>query len=106
MTRVNDVGLRSGEKDDFPKKHGEDRHGTETVMMASRWHLIDEHEIIWLIADHQKQRRLCADLERIADNLPDLPSVDAVRHIEARLAGFADLLSIAQPSQQWAIGEC
>lgn len=59
-------------------------------MMASRWHLIDEHEIIWLIADHQKQRRLCADLERIADNLPDLPSVDAVRHIEARLAGYAD----------------
>jgi len=41
--------------------------------MASRWHLIDEHEIIWLIADHRAQRRLCSDLEDVADNLPDLP---------------------------------
>ncbi len=58
--------------------------------MAARWHLIDEHEIIWLIADHDAQRRLCADLEHVADGLPDLPPADAVRQIEARLARYAD----------------
>ena len=68
----------------------EDPHETETVITASRWHLIDEHEIIWLVADHQKQRGLCADLEHIADNLPNLPSADGVRRIGERLAGYAD----------------
>ena len=58
--------------------------------MASRQLVIDEHEIIWLIAGRHTQRRLCADLERIADNLPDLPSSEAVRHIEDRLGGYAD----------------
>jgi hypothetical protein len=58
--------------------------------MASRQLVIDEHEIIWLIAGRHTQRRLCADLERIADNLPDLPSAEAVRHIEDRLFGYAD----------------
>ncbi len=59
--------------------------------MASRRHLIDEHEIIWLIADHRAQRRLCADLERMADNLPDLPPAYAVRHVERQLADYAEL---------------
>lgn len=59
-------------------------------MMASRSQPIDEHEIVWLIADHHMQRNLCADLERIADNLPDLPSAHDVQHIEQRLSGYAD----------------
>ncbi len=58
--------------------------------MASRWHLIDEHEINWLIADHRAQRRLCADLENIADNLPELPPAYAVRQVEQQLADYAD----------------
>jgi len=58
--------------------------------MASRWHLIDEHEIVWLIADHRVQRRLCTVLESIADDLPNLPSTDVVVHVERQLAGFAE----------------
>jgi hypothetical protein len=57
--------------------------------MASRWHLIDEHEIVWLIADHRRQRCLCAVLERVADDLPDLPSIGAVLDIEQQLAAYA-----------------
>ena len=60
------------------------------MITASRWPLIDAHEIIWLVADHHKQRGLCADLEHIADNLPNLPSADDVRRIGERLAGYAD----------------
>jgi hypothetical protein len=52
--------------------------------------MIDAHEIIWLVADHHKQRSLCTDLEHIADNLPNLPSADDVRRIGERLAGYAD----------------
>ena len=60
------------------------------MITASRWPLIDAHEIIWLVADHHKQRGLCTDLEHIADNLPNLPSADDVRRIGERLAGYAD----------------
>lgn len=58
--------------------------------MASRWHLIDEPEIIWLIADHSAQRRLCSVLEDFADALPILPSMSAVLHVEQQLATYAD----------------
>ena len=46
--------------------------------MALREHLIDEHEIIWLIASHHTQRRLCADLERILKEIQHNHAVDAM----------------------------
>lgn len=57
--------------------------------MASRWHLIDEHEIIWLIADHCAQRRLCTVLEGIADELPELPPEATVLLVEQQLTSYA-----------------
>lgn len=57
--------------------------------MASRWHLIDEHEIVWVIADHASQRRLCLELEGIADALPDLPSDDRIVRICRQLSTYS-----------------
>ncbi len=61
----------------------------EQMVMASRWHLIDEHEIVWLIADHAAQRRLCALLEQIADALPTMPSDDHVWRVEQQLSAYS-----------------
>ena len=57
--------------------------------MAWHWHLIDEHEIVWLIADHAAQRRLCTTLEGIADALPDMPDHDKVAHLEFQLSAYS-----------------
>ncbi len=57
--------------------------------MASRWHLIDEHEIVFLIADHADQRRLCAALERVADALPNLPSPQEIEDLAQRLSDYS-----------------
>ena len=57
--------------------------------MNPRWHLIDEHEIVWLVADHAEQRRLCALLESVADGLPDLPSGDRLRALEHQLSAYS-----------------
>lgn len=58
-------------------------------MMASRWHLIDEHEIVWLIADHASHRRLCTALEGIADALPDMPTGDQIIRISQQLSTYS-----------------
>lgn len=57
--------------------------------MASRWHLIDEHEVVAMIADHADQRRLCALLEDMADALPDLPFNGILDRVGQQLAEFA-----------------
>lgn len=57
--------------------------------MASHWHLIDEHEIVWLIADHAAQRRLCTVLEGIADALPDMPTEERIRAIAQQLLAYS-----------------
>ncbi len=57
-------------------------------MRAPR-HLIDEDDIVWLIADHSAQRRLCTMLEGVADDLPDMPSKDEILVIEEQLSTFS-----------------
>lgn len=52
------------------------RSATKPRVMALHWHLIDEQDVVSLIADHAAQRRLCRTLEAIADALPDLPSAE------------------------------
>ena len=88
MTLVNDAGLRPDENS-IDKIKREDRHEKDSALMASRWHLIDEHEVVSLIADHHRERCLCAALERIADDLPDLPSAVETLDIEQQLAAYA-----------------
>jgi len=51
-------------------------------------HLIDEHDIAWMIADHAEQRRLCGRLERMADGLPDRPLSGEAAELRAALRSF------------------
>lgn len=44
------------------------------VAFARRWRVIDEIDLVRLIADHSMTDRLCDQLERCADRLPDWPS--------------------------------
>jgi len=56
--------------------------------VPARWHLIDEHDIGWLIVDHAEQRCLCNRLERIADGLPDRPLSGEAGEMRAALRSF------------------
>lgn len=40
----------------------------------SRWHVIDEIDLIGLVADHAATERLCMRLEACADQLPERPA--------------------------------
>ena len=57
--------------------------------MRAPWHIIDEHEVVWLIADHSTQRQLCTMLEGIADDLPNLPPQDAIDFVEQELSAYS-----------------
>jgi hypothetical protein len=86
-----DTGQRrrvATQRGQFHLGKGKDRYEKD-ALMASRGDLIGEDELGWLIADHRVQRRLCALLEQIADELPDLPSEATAQHIGQELSRFA-----------------
>lgn len=58
------------------------------------WHMIDEVDLVRLVADHSAWLRLCARLEAIADELPVLPDADEVRLLRAQVQG------LTQPRQR------
>jgi hypothetical protein len=55
------------------------------VPFARRWHVIDEIDLIGLVADHGAIERLCVRLEGCADQLPKRPAADAVADLCAAL---------------------
>jgi len=57
--------------------------------MGIKWHLIDEHEIVGLIADHADQRRLCHALEHVADALPNLPTPNEITTLARQLTDYS-----------------
>jgi hemerythrin-like domain-containing protein len=61
----------------------------EHALTAPRWRMIDEHDIVLLIAEHGEQRRLCSVLEQIADKLPEVPSPDAIIDVGRRLSSYS-----------------
>jgi hypothetical protein len=52
------------------------------------WHMIDEIDLVRLMAEHSDWLRLCARLESIADGLPSLPQADDVRLLRAQVEGL------------------
>jgi hypothetical protein len=67
----------------------EDQLEMEQALSAQRWRIIDEHEIVLLVAEHSEQRRLCSKLERIADELPEVPSQDAITDVGRQLSSYS-----------------
>lgn len=52
-----------------------------------RWHMIDEIDLVGMIASHAAIDRLCARLEACADRLPERPAPDEARSLCTELAG-------------------
>jgi hypothetical protein len=50
--------------------------------------MIDEIDLVRLIAEHSAWLRLCARMESIADALPELPQEDEVRLLRAQIEGL------------------
>ena len=61
----------------------------EQALTAQLWRIIDEREIVLLVAEHGEQRQLCSMLERIADGLPEVPSPDAITDVGRQLSSYA-----------------
>lgn len=61
------------------------------AILRSRWHMIGELEIAGIVADHAMLRRLCDDLELIADALPELPAAAEAELCRVRLEEFVPL---------------
>jgi hemerythrin-like domain-containing protein len=61
----------------------------EHALSAPRWRIIDEHDIVLLVAEHGEQRQLCSMLERIADELPAVPSHAMMLDVGQRLSSYA-----------------
>ncbi|SDA30163.1 hemerythrin domain-containing protein [Sphingomonas sp. NFR15] len=52
---------------------------------VGRWHVIDEIDLVGLVADHAATERLCARLEACADQLPDRPTLAEIDDLCAAL---------------------
>lgn len=61
----------------------------EPSLTAPCWRIIDEDEIVLLVAEHGEQRQLCSMLERIADELPAVPSHAMMLDVGRRLASYS-----------------
>lgn len=59
------------------------------VPFARRWHVIQEIDLVRLIAEHRRRADLCAQAEAIADALPHGADPDAVTAFVAALGGIA-----------------
>jgi hypothetical protein len=57
-----------------------------TGSASPAWHMIDEIDLVGLIAEHQGWLRLCDRLERIADTLPAMPPPVETAALRASLA--------------------
>ncbi|WP_404712568.1 hypothetical protein [Sphingomonas sp. MMS24-J13] len=57
------------------------------------WHMIDEVDLVRLVADHSAWLRLCARLEAMADELPLVPDEDELFLLRAQVQG------LTQPSR-------
>jgi hypothetical protein len=51
----------------------------------SSWYVIDEIDLVGMIADHAGLARLCDELEALADSLPDPPDREIMRHLQSEL---------------------
>lgn len=49
------------------------------------WHMIDEIELVPLVVEHRRWKRLCARLEAIADALPEMPTIIEVAALRSQL---------------------
>lgn len=59
------------------------------ALLGSRgWHMIDEIDLVRLIAEHSAWLRLSARLEAIADALPELPDTDEILLLRAQIDGL------------------
>lgn len=61
------------------------QHLFENRSAARGWHVIDEIDLVPLVAAHARVERLCQRLERCADGLPELPD-------GAEVAGLCEAL--------------
>jgi hypothetical protein len=52
------------------------------------WHVIGELELVGLLTGHARLRRLCGDLERIADRLPAVPDRTTIDRVCGQLEQF------------------
>lgn len=52
---------------------------------VGHWHMIDEIDLMPLIAEHNRWRRLCMRLEAIADALPAMPMLVEIAALRAQL---------------------
>ena len=58
------------------------------ISSMSGWHMISELELAAMMSDHARLRRLCDQLEAIADALPTMPATSRVRLCCAELREF------------------
>ena len=70
-------------------ERGEGQQEMKQAFTAPRWKTINEHEIVLLVAEHGERRRLCSMLERMADELPELPSSDAIIDVGRQLSAYS-----------------
>lgn len=62
------------------------------------WHVIAEIDLAAMLAGHGEQRRLCAVLEALADDLPDLPDNEELSALAQRLLAFASGAPAEEPT--------
>ncbi|MDH7640433.1 hypothetical protein [Sphingomonas oryzagri] len=57
-------------------------------LFPGNWHMIDEIDLVAMVADHAGLSRLCDDLEALADALPTLPGMEAAGRLRDDLLHF------------------
>lgn len=65
--------------------HDHDPIAGSHIPFANRWHVIDEIDLMRLVADHTATERLCVRLESCADGLPERPASDEIDDLCERL---------------------
>lgn len=60
------------------------------VPFARRWHVIQEIDLVRLVAEHRRRADLCDRLEGMADLLPERPAADEAAAIERALADLVE----------------
>jgi hypothetical protein len=60
--------------------------GGRVIMFGRPWHVIQEIDLVRLLAGHERRAATCDRLEELADALPERPSPNAARHLCAALS--------------------
>jgi hypothetical protein len=64
---------------------------SESKAPRGGWHMIDEIELVPLVVEHRRWQRLCARLEAIADQLPEMPTLIEIAALRSQLRdAFSD----------------